>query len=249
MNVTLITLFPEIRSLLEYGVIGRALTRKILNLQTLNPREFTNNVHNTVDDKPYGGGPGMVMKYEPLRDAITTAKTTHTKGTPVIYLSPQGTPLTQHLVNELSANDDLILLAGRYEGIDQRIIDNHVDMEVSIGDYVVSGGELPAIVLLDAVTRMIPGVLDGPLSNQQDSFSRPYFDHPHYTRPEKIDNYSVPPVLLSGNHQAINEWRLKQALTNTWQTRQDLLKRRTLTQSEQEMLDEIEQQLTSKPDD
>lgn len=249
MHATIITLFPEIIQSLTYGVIGRAQTQQLLQLDTINPRDFTTDRHQTVDDKPYGGGPGMVMQYAPLVAAITTAKSRHEASTPVIYLSPQGATLTQQTVNDLSQTTSLILLAGRYEGIDQRVIDHHIDQQISIGDYVLSGGEIPAIALLDAVTRMIPGVLGDEQSNQQDSFSQPYFDHPHYTRPECIDGHSVPKVLTSGNHAAIAQWRLTQALRNTWQTRRDLLKRRSLTQNEQDTLRQIKQTLETDPND
>jgi tRNA (guanine37-N1)-methyltransferase len=243
MKFTLITLFPEMLQTLQYGVIGRAIDNNIISINAINPRKFTQDTHKTVDDRPYGGGPGMVMQYEPLVASIKAAKSHSHATCPVIYLSPQGKPLTQDHVNELAQLPEIILLAGRYEGIDQRVIDQHVDAELSVGDYVVSGGELPAMLLVDAVTRMLPNTLGDDQSNQQDSFIQPYFDHPHYTRPECIDGYRVPEVLLSGDHKAIANWRLKESLGKTWQKRKDLLKRRTLTRIEQDALQQAQQEL------
>lgn len=244
MNITLITLMPEMLSALNYGVIGKAIDDGIINITTINPRAFTQDVHHSVDDRPYGGGPGMVMSYPPLKKAILSARSNHPSNTPVIYLSPQGKPLRQSQVTDLSAKKDLILLAGRYEGIDERIIEHHVDEEISIGDYIVSGGDLPAMVLIDAITRLLPGALGAEASHQQDSFSETLLlDHPHYTRPESIDDYSVPSVLLSGNHEAIATWRQKHSLGNTWQKRPDLLKRRLLMKKEQELLDDFQKEI------
>ena len=247
MQFHLITLFPEIIRTLDYGVIGRALHNQNISVNTINPRDFTTDPHRTVDDRPYGGGPGMVMQYQPLVDAIQCAKQ-HTLGStaPVIYLSPQGKPLTQTMIGTLSQHSELILLAGRYEGIDQRVIDHHIDQEISIGDYVLSGGELPAMVLIDAITRMLPGTLGDAQSNQQDSF-QPFLDHDHYTRPPSIDGYDVPETLLTGHHAAIEQWRLRSVLRNTWQKRKDLLKRRILTSAEQDILRQVQDELDSPP--
>ena len=247
MQFHLISLFPDIIHTLDYGIIGRALHNQNISVNTINPRDFTADPHRTVDDRPYGGGPGMVMQYQPLVDAIQSAKQ-RTQGStaPVIYLSPQGKPLTQTMVGILSQHSELILLAGRYEGIDQRVIDHHIDQEISIGDYVLSGGELPAMVLIDAITRMLPGTLGDAQSNQQDSF-QPFLDHDHYTRPPSIDGYDVPETLLTGNHAAIERWRQRSVLRNTWQKRKDLLKRRILTSAEQDILRQVQDELDSPP--
>lgn len=210
-------------ALSDYGITGRALKRGIVNLKLWNPRDFTHDVHRTVDDRPYGGGPGMVMKYAPLRDALLAARADGASG-PVIYLSPQGEPLRQERVREFGAQPGLILVAGRYEGIDERFIEAFVDREISLGDYVVSGGELAAMTLLDAVVRTLPDVLGDPESAQQDSFEDGLLDCPHYTRPEVIDERTVPAVLLSGDHAAIRRWRRQQSVVRTWQRRPELLR-------------------------
>ena len=247
MQFHLITLFPDIIRSLDYGIIGRALNKQQISINTINPRDFTSDAHRTVDDRPYGGGPGMVMQYQPLVSAIQFAKQqVETSKSPIIYLSPQGKPLTQQTINDLSQYPEIILLAGRYEGIDQRVIDHHVDQELSIGDYVLSGGELPAMVLIDGITRMLPGILGDDQSNQQDSF-QPFLDHDHYTRPPTIDGYDVPKTLMTGNHAAISQWRLRSALRNTWQKRKDLLKRRILTSAEQDILRQVQDELDSPP--
>lgn len=209
-------------ALSDYGITGRALKRGIVNLKLWNPRDFTHDVHRTVDDRPYGGGPGMVMKYAPLRDALLAARADGASG-PVIYLSPQGEPLRQQRVREFGAQPGMILVAGRYEGIDERFIEAFVDREVSLGDYVVSGGELAAMTLLDAVVRTLPDVLGDPESAQQDSFEDGLLDCPHYTRPDVIDERTVPAVLLSGDHAAIRRWRRQQSVGRTWQRRPELL--------------------------
>jgi len=237
MNIALITLFPEMFDALKYGIVSRALEKKLLNLKFYNPRDYTHDVHRTVDDTPYGGGPGMVMKYEPLHDAILAAKKNHITAK-VYYLSPQGKPLTQDRICELVKETEMILIAGRYEGIDQRFIEAHVDAEYSIGDYVLTGGELPAMVIIDAITRFLPGALGDEDSAAQDSFMNGLLDYSHYTRPEKIDGRGVPDVLLSGNHELIRQWRLKQSLGKTWQKRPDLVKRRSLNAEERQLLDE-----------
>jgi len=229
MNIYLITLFPElIQQAMEFGVLGRAIKQQQLNLQCFNPRDYTEDKHRTVDDRPYGGGPGMLMKVEPLYKAIIAAKeaanATIKKQVKVIYLSPQGQTLNQALlVNTATSGKDLILIAGRYEGIDERIIESLVDEEWSIGDYVLSGGEFAAMVIVDGITRLLPGVLGDDESALQDSFMQGLLDYPHYTRPEEVNGQSVPEVLLSGNHKAIQRWRLKQSLGRTWLRRPDLL--------------------------
>ena len=204
MWLGVITLFPEMfRAVTDFGVTGRAVKNGLLELHTWNPRDFTHDRHSTVDDRPYGGGPGMLMMVQPLRDAIHAARAAAGEGAKVIYLSPQGRKLDQQGVSELAQSSRLILVCGRYEGIDERIIQTEVDEEWSIGDYVLSGGELPAMTLIDAVSRLVPGVLGKQASAEQDSFSDGLLDCPHYTRPESLDGLDVPAVLLSGNHEQI----------------------------------------------
>lgn len=239
MQIGLITLFPEMFDLLKYGVIGRALERHLLILSFWNPRDYTSDPHRTVDDRPYGGGPGMVMKFEPLQAAFTAAKSALGQTTKVIHLSPQGKLLTQSVVAEKARSSPFILVSGRYEGIDERLIEAEVDEEWSIGDYIVSGGELPAMVFIDAITRLLPGTLGHEDSASQDSFTSGFLDFPHYTRPKKIADRSVPEVLLNGDHAAIARWRFKQSLGRTWQRRKDLLQGRSLTENEQRLLDEF----------
>lgn len=243
--VTLVTLFPEMaKAITEFGVTRRAVENTQLAVHTVNPREFTEDRHRTVDDRPFGGGPGMVMKVAPLEKALVAAKQNN-PGARVVYLSPQGEPLTQRKAQALADQPGLILLAGRYEGVDERLLDAHVDEQISIGDYVLSGGELPALVLIDAVSRLIPGVLGHQDSAGQDSFSgelENLLDCPHYTRPEVYEGEAVPEVLLSGNHEKIRRWRLKQALGRTWKRRPDLLERRRakgFSKEEQQLLDEF----------
>jgi len=225
MNITLVSLFPElIHQAASFGVLGRAIKQQQLTLSCFNPRDYAEDKHRTVDDRPYGGGPGMLMKVEPLYKAIMAAKESSSSNAKVVYMSPQGQRLKQQLlVKEAAAANDLILIAGRYEGIDERIIESLVDEEWSIGDYVISGGEFAALVVVDAVTRLIPGVLGDDDSALQDSFMQGLLDYPHFTRPEKVNNQSVPEILLSGNHKAIQRWRLKQALGRTWSRRPDLI--------------------------
>jgi len=238
MRFDIITLFPDLFQILfNQGVTGRALTRGLAELHLWNPRDYTHDIHRTVDDRPYGGGPGMVMKVEPLRDAILAAREAAPTSR-VAYLSPQGRLLDQTAIGSIAAQPGWILVAGRYEGIDERLIEAHVDEEWSIGDYVLSGGELPAMVVMDAVMRLLPGVLGHAESAQQDSHVDGLLDHPHYTRPEQIDGHAVPPVLIGGDHVAIARWRLRQALRRTWQRRPELLTRRGLSASEQALLDE-----------
>ena len=224
MLIEVVTLFPQmIRDALQHGVVGRAIERGLLRVGTEDPRSHTADVHRTVDDRPYGGGPGMVMKPEPLSAAIAAAQRRVPKGSLTVALSAQGERLTQGRLSVLTSAPGLVLVAGRYEGIDERVIDSAIDLELSIGDYVVSGGELPALVLIDAVARLLPGALGDERSAQQESFSTGLLDWPHYTRPEEFAGLKVPAVLLSGDHAAIERWRLKQALGRTWLRRRDLL--------------------------
>lgn len=238
MRIDIITLFPEMfAALTDHGITRRAVQSGLLTVTTWNPRDYALERHRTVDDRPYGGGPGMVMQVQPLRDAVHAAKAAGASGK-VIYLSPQGRRLDQAGLDELAANEQLILIAGRYEGIDERFIQMEVDEEWSIGDYVLSGGELAAMVMIDGVTRLIPGALGHEESAAQDSFMEGLLDYPHYTRPEEIDGQGVPSVLMSGDHQAIARWRQKQALGRTWQRRPDLLEMLTLSEEQRALLQE-----------
>jgi tRNA (guanine37-N1)-methyltransferase len=240
MHLTVISLFPEMfAAITDYGVVGRAVKQEKLKLSVLNPRDFTEDKHRTVDDRPYGGGPGMVMKVAPLSAAIDKAKQVLGAETKVVYLSPQGKPLNQQALEQLADRKSMILVAGRYEGIDERLIENQIDEEWSIGDYVLSGGELPAMVMIDGMARLLPGVLGDELSAEQDSFVDGLLDHPHYTRPENLFGQSVPEVLLGGDHEAIRKWRLKQSLGRTWLRRPDLLEQRQLTDEQQALLEEF----------
>lgn len=238
MLIGLVSLFPEMFNSLHFGITGRALENGLLKLNIWNPRDFTNDLHHTVDDRPYGGGPGMVMKVAPLLKAINAAKSAVADNCKVIYLSPQGQSLKQSQLQKIINQKNMILVCGRYEGIDERVINLAIDEEWSIGDYVLSGGELAAMVLIDAITRLLPGVLGDEDSAQQDSFNNALLDYPHYTRPEEIAGLKVPPVLLSGDHAAIQRWRFKQALGRTWLRRPDLLQTRSLSEKEQELLNE-----------
>jgi len=243
MKIEVVTLFPDmVQSLCHYGVTGKAIERGLVQLSTWNPRDYARDSHRTVDDKSYGGGPGMVMMVQPLRDAIQAARQATDENTKVIYLSPQGRRLDQSRVKEFAARDNLILVAGRYEGIDERLIDSDIDEEVSMGDYVISGGELAAMTVVDAVVRLLPGALGDEASAQQDSFMDGLLDYPNYTRPEEVDGRKVPDVLLSGDHQAIARWRQKQALGRTWLRRPDLLEKLTLTNNERELLEEFKRE-------
>jgi len=243
MKFDVVTLFPEmVESVTSVGVLGRAIKRGQIQLNSWNPRDYTKDKHRTVDDRPYGGGPGMLMKVEPLKLAIEDAKKSAQKmdvASRVIYMSPQGKTVTQQDVRKLAELPGLILIAGRYEGIDERIIETHVDEEWSIGDYVLSGGELPALVLIDAIARMIPGVLGDEDSAQQDSFMQGLLDCPHYTRPEEIDGRTVPQVLLSGNHRDIDRWRLQQSLGRSWLRRPDLIDALKLTDEQKQLLEDF----------
>ena len=247
MRFEIVTLFPEmVQETATWGVTGRALEMGLVDLRTWNPRDYTSDRHRTVDDRPYGGGPGMVMKVEPLREAIRQAKIACGLDALVIYLSPQGRRLDQATVKRFALLSALVLVAGRYEGVDERLIEAEVDEEWSIGDYVLSGGELPALVLFDAVVRLLPGVLGHEESALQDSHMDGLLDCPHYTRPEDIDGWKVPNVLQSGNHEAIRRWRLKQALGRTWVRRPDLLADRQLDAEQVMLLEEFINELNSK---
>jgi len=244
MRIDVITLFPEsLEELADLGVTGRAIREGRVQLKTWNPRDLATDRHRTVDDRPYGGGPGMVMAVEPLSSTIAAARQEHADGTRVSLMSPQGRRLDQAGVDELAGRQGLILVCGRYEGIDERVIESEIDEEWSIGDYVISGGELAAAVIIDAVTRLIPGVLGHEQSAVQDSFVDGLLDHPHYTRPEVMGGKAVPEVLLSGDHEAIRRWRRKQALGRTWQLRPDLLKGRQMDKEAELLLKEFRHEL------
>jgi len=248
-----VTLFPEMfAALTGSGITRRAIDRGLYALEFHNPRDFTSDPHRTVDDRPYGGGPGMVMLAEPLTQAIRAARAAQQaalgRSGRVIYLSPQGRRLAQEVVLELAAEPALVLLCGRYEGVDQRLIDREVDEELSLGDFVLSGGELPAMVLLDAIVRQLPGALNTAGSAQEDSFADGLLDCPHYTRPELYEDERVPDVLLSGNHAAIRRWRLKQSHGRTWLRRPDLLGARPLSKTELKLLDEFRQEQAGTQD-
>lgn len=246
MHFHVITLFPEmVEQMCEFGVLGRAIKCGIIKLTCWNPRDFTQDKHRTVDDRPYGGGPGMLMKVQPLADAINAAKQQAGEDAKVIYLSPQGQLLNQQAVKKMAGQAEqknLILIAGRYEGIDERLLEQYVDEEWSIGDYVLSGGEMPALIMIDAIARMLPDVLGDAESAQQDSFMEGLLDHPHYTRPEEIEGQVVPEVLLSGDHKVIDRWRQKQALKRTWLRRPDLLETLPLSEEQKKWLSEFQRE-------
>ncbi|MDM7859974.1 tRNA (guanosine(37)-N1)-methyltransferase TrmD [Alteromonas sp. ASW11-36] len=245
----LVSLFPDMfNGISEEGVFGRAVKNGLLEIAHFNPRDYTHDRHRTVDERPYGGGPGMLMMVQPLTDAILAAKQAAGKNTKVIYLSPQGRKLDQAGAAELAAVDNLVLVCGRYEGIDERVIEAHIDEEWSIGDYVLSGGELAAMVLMDTVARLKPGVLGHQHSAQQDSFSDGLLDCPHYTRPEVLGDKAVPSVLLSGDHEKIRQWRLQQSLGRTWLRRPELINYRALTEEQKRLLEEF-QQMQKQQDD
>jgi len=244
LRFDVISLFPEmITNSASYGVTGRAIEREIVSLSVWNPRDYTNDRHKTVDDRPYGGGPGMVMKYQPLHDAVYQAKKAGNQDAKVVYLSPQGKPITQALLAEACNDSQLILVAGRYEGIDERFVNTDCDDEWSIGDYVISGGELAALIVIDAITRLLPGVLGHEESAQQDSHMNGLLDHPHFTRPEELEGQQVPDVLLSGNHAEIDSWRMKQALGRTWQRRPDLLEKKNLSAVQSNLLQQFKNEV------
>lgn len=240
MRIEVVTLFPQMFQVLtDHGITGRAIQQGLLQLGLWNPRDYTTDNYHKVDDRPYGGGPGMVMQVSPLRQAIQAARQATGSNGRVIYLSPQGRRLDQQGLATFATQQSLVLLCGRYEGIDERVIDAEVDEEWSIGDYVLSGGELAAMVMIDGLTRLLPGALGHEDSAAQDSFMEGLLDYPHYTRPEEIDGAPVPPVLLSGDHNAIARWRSKQALGRTWLKRPDLLQAVELDQEQQTLLEEF----------
>lgn len=240
MRIDVVTLFPEmLDAVIDSGITSRAVDNKLLDIHAWNPRDYTSDTHRTVDDRPYGGGPGMVMKVEPLREAIRAARAQAPEGTRVIHLSPQGRKLDQAGLRELADLPGLVLVASRYEGVDERLINAEIDEEWSIGDYVLSGGELAAMVIIDGVTRLLPGALGHELSADQDSFTDGLLDYPHYTRPDEIDGEAVPAVLASGDHQAIHRWRQKQALGRTWLRRPDLLEGGELSVEQERLLEEF----------
>ncbi len=239
MQIAVVSLFPEMFSAVsEHGITGRAVKEGLVDLHCVNPRDYTLDRHRTVDDRPSGGGPGMLMKIDPLQQAIAAARDTVGQEARVVYLSPQGRRFDHARAVSLAEEGALILVAGRYEGVDERLIEAEVDEELSIGDYVLSGGELAAMVVIDAVTRQLPGVLGHELSAQEDSYADGLLDCPHYTRPEEYRGRRVPEVLLSGNHEEIRRWRLKQALGRTFERRPDLLEGRAMTAEEQTLLAE-----------
>ena len=238
MKIVVITLFPElIEQALAFGVLGRAVERGVLAVETVNPRQFVTDAHKTVDDRPYGGGPGMVLKAEPLRLAMQEAMR-HLPAARRILLAADGKTVTQSKVAELAQVPELVLVAGRYEGVDERFVEACTDESLSVGDVVLSGGELPALMVIDAVARLLPGTLGDAESAVQESFTAGLLDWPHYTRPEAWEGRPVPQVLLGGNHAAIDRWRRKQALGRTWQRRPDLLALRELSKEERKLLDE-----------
>ena len=246
MQIEVVTLFPPmITGALRFGVVGRALVSGRLAVGTEDPREHTRDVHRTVDDRPYGGGPGMVLKPEPMLAAIRAAAVRLPPGSPRVCLSAQGERFTQAMAGEFAALPGLMLVAGRYEGMDERVIELGIDREVSIGDYVLSGGELPALAVIDAVARLLPGVLGDERSSECDSFSQGLLDWPHYTRPEVFEGLEVPQVLLSGHHADIERWRLAQAVARTWRRRPDLVRGQALRPDAQRLLNEL---LTAEAD-
>lgn len=248
MHFSIISLMPELFQALHYGVVGRAIQESLVKIDVIDPRRWGLGSYRQVDDRPYGGGPGMVMLYEPLRQAIEYGLNMMPKGTKVIYLSPQGKQLKQGILNTLvDESQSLLFIAGRYEGIDERLIQNLVDEEWSIGDFVISGGELAALVFIDALIRLIPGALGHQDSAAEDSFNNELLDHPHYTRPQNIDNFAVPEVLIKGNHADIARWRRKQALGKTWLKRPDLIQKLSLNEEDQRLLTEFKHELTVSP--
>jgi tRNA (guanine37-N1)-methyltransferase len=239
MHFEVVTLFPEVVGVLgRFGVVGRGLQRGLLRLGTVDPREFAADVHRSVDDRPYGGGPGMVMRVEPLRSAIRAARARLPAGSRTVVLSPQGRVFDQAVARRYRELPGILLVAGRYEGLDERLVQLEADEELTVGDYVLSGGELPAMLVVDAVARLLPGVLGDEASAEQDSFAAGLLDCPHYTRPETVEGLHVPAVLTSGDHEAIRRWRLKQSLGRTWTRRPELLAGREFSAEERKLLDE-----------
>ena len=243
MQISVISIFPDmVHSVGAYGVVGRAIERQLVSLACEDPRDYAQDAHRTVDDRPYGGGPGMVMKYEPASKAIRAARSTLPEGSPVIALSPQGRLFDQDQARRLAGLPGMVLFAGRYEGVDERLIEDEVDEELSLGDFVLSGGELAAMAVIDAVVRLLPGVLGDAESAEQDSFMQGLLDHPHYTRPELIGGKRVPAVLMSGDHARIARWRYKQALGRSFLRRPDLVTKLSLSREQQRLLDEFLQE-------
>ena len=240
MRIAVVTLFPVmIREALAHGVVGRAMERGVLEVKCFDPRDFAADVHRTVDDRPYGGGPGMVLQVEPLRSALRAAAQALPAGSRRVYLGADGHRFEQGMAREARGGAGLVLVAGRYEGVDERFIEGETDAQWSIGDYVLSGGELAALVVIDAIARLLPGTLGSAESAEQESFSEGLLDWPHYTRPPNIAGQAVPAVLMSGDHAAIRRWRLQQALGRTWLRRPDLLERRGMSDEERALLEEF----------
>ncbi len=240
MRIAVVTLFPPmLREALAHGVLGRALERGLLAVEYFDPRDYTTDLHRTVDDRPYGGGPGMVLKVEPLRAALQAARAALPPGSRRVYLGADGLKFEQSMAREARDWPGLILVAGRYEGVDERIIESEIDEQWSIGDYVLTGGELPALVVIDAIARLLPGALGSEESAAQESFTDGLLDWPHYTRPASVDGHAVPAVLASGDHAAIRRWRLQQALGRTWLRRPELLERRGMNSEERALLEEF----------
>ena len=245
MKFNIITIFPDqLMQTLQFGVIGRAIENRTIELNFIDPREFSDNDYRSIDDKAYGGGPGMVMQVEPILSSIEKVKKESKNNIQTVFLSPQGEQYTQKHAELFMKQSEIIIVSGRYEGFDERVIGlTKNSVEISIGDYVLSGGEIASSVIIDSITRLIPGVLGDEQSAVQDSFTSGLLDHPHYTRPEIIRDKEVPNVLLSGNHEAIKRWRLKQSIVTTFKKRPDLLKQRKLSKDEQKLLDEYLEEL------
>jgi tRNA (guanine37-N1)-methyltransferase len=240
MRIAVVTLFPEmVRDALAHGVVGRAIRDGVLGIECFDPRDYTDDVHRTVDDRPFGGGPGMVLKVEPLREAMRAAMAVMPAGSRRVYMGADGRQFDQSVARAALQWPGLVLLAGRYEGVDQRLIDGQTDAQWSIGDYVLSGGELPALVVIDALARLLPGTLGSAESAGQESFSDGLLDWPHYTRPPLLDGAAVPEVLTGGDHAAIGRWRLREALGRTWLRRPELLERRGMSELERTLLEEF----------
>ena len=246
-RIGIVALFPElVAPVTRIGVVGRARERGLIEVEQISPRDFAVDRHRTVDDRPYGGGPGMVLKYEPLRDAVRELRKRLPAGCRELVLSAQGRPFDQAFARELAAAPGLLLVSGRYEGIDERFVEREVQEEIALGDYILTGGELAAAVVIDAVVRLLPGVLGHEDSSVEESYTAGLLDCPQYTRPEVVDGLAVPAVLLGGDHEAVRRWRLKEALGRTWLKRPALLKARTLTSEEQELLDEFKKTWASE---
>ncbi|MEX0900244.1 MAG: tRNA (guanosine(37)-N1)-methyltransferase TrmD [Gammaproteobacteria bacterium] len=239
MRIDVVTLFPELVATIgDYGITGRAVERGLLSIECWNPRDYAHDRHRTVDDRSYGGGPGMVMKVEPLRDAIRAARVADRRPVRAVYLTPQGRRVDQAWVAEAAQAGRLLLVAGRYEGVDERVLETEIDEELSLGDFVLSGGEPAAMAVIDAIARLLPGALGDAASADEDSFTDGLLDHPHYTRPEVLDGVRVPKVLVGGDHAAVRRWRLREALGRTWQRRPDLIEARGLDEEEKALLAE-----------